>query len=88
MRFRGYTLTKENNYMNEKENKELMQKLKELQEEYDINVNPRHHKLENNRYLVSVDINVEGQGTFIKLFLAKNKEYKLYRRMKTYKELA
>ncbi len=88
VKVRGYIITIGNRHMTLDEIVELNIKIKLLEEKYNIEVNPRHHKVKENEYLLSIDFKTEAHKTFVKLFLTSNEEYKLYKRLKTWKELA
>lgn len=87
LKFRGYILTIENRYMSKEEMEDMFEKIVEVQTYSDIYINPRIHTSYNN-CMIAIDLDTEGQGTVVKILLANNPQYKLYRRMKTYKELA
>lgn len=88
VKVRGHILTIGYRYMNNEEIVELINNIKVYEERYSIEINPRQHMPKSNQYLLSIDFKTEAQQTFVKLFLTSNSKYKIYKRIKTWKELA
>lgn len=88
VKVRGYVLTIDNRYMTNDETIELLNNIKVYEERYNIEINPRQHMLKANQYILSIDFKTDAHKTFIKLFLTSNSKYKIFKRIKTWKELA
>lgn len=85
---RGYTMTIGTRHMTNSEIIELINTIKIYESRYNIKINPRQHMIYPNEYLLSIDLKDGAQATFIKLFLTANTKYKIYKRIKTWKELS